>query len=514
MLFTVVSEVKNVPVEGKEKVYLVSDNWDDWFEFSTQYYMIIFDSIGKKIEPGLVKIGQQGQSSGMRRPQIPDEFDSLGENFFSIGQSENYYESLNLSGDFFRDLVLSSLRDIAKDNSIYQNNKSERVLQVSLLRSVSDKNVEGRFHRLALGDAKLTKYDFSYYLPISPTGQQEKMIFSVEPESKPPTNIHVLIGRNGVGKTTCLTNMIKALTYTQHLNELVGRFEANDFIDNELKFSNLVSVSFSAFDSFEPPDLDNSKPGKQIKYSYIGLRRKGKSDDPLTTLPKSLEELSEDFTKSVSRCTQSARSSRWKAALSILESDPLFEFAKVGELASLDGLHLDLKAKNLYKNLSSGHKIVLLTITRLVELVDERSLVILDEPEGHLHPPLLSAFVRALSNLLVNRNGVGIIATHSPVVLQETPKSCVWILSRSGLESKCERPRSETFGESVGTLTREVFGLEVTRSGFHKLISDWVQSADSNLTYDDLLKNFNYQLGSEGQAIALGLMATKITPPP
>lgn len=48
--------------------------------------------------------------------------------------------------------------------------------------------------------------------------------------------------------------------------------------------------------------------------------------------------------------------------------------------------------------------------------------MLIDEPEGHLHPPLLSAFVRALSELLVNRNGVAIIATHSPVVLQEVPR--------------------------------------------------------------------------------------------
>jgi len=65
--------------------------------------------------------------------------------------------------------------------------------------------------------------------------------------------------------------------------------------------------------------------------------------------------------------------------------------------------------------LSSGHAIVLLTITRLVEL-DERSLVLIDEPEVHLHPPLLSAFVRALSDLLIELNGVAIVATHSPVM--------------------------------------------------------------------------------------------------
>jgi predicted ATP-dependent endonuclease of OLD family len=104
-------------------------------------------------------------------------------------------------------------------------------------------------------------------------------------------------------------------------------------------------------------------------------------------------------------------------------------------------------------------------MTHLAEQVDERTLVPIDEPETHLHPPLLSAFIRALSDLLVDRNGVAIIATHLPVVLQEVPRTCVWKLRRSGSLLTAAPPEIETFGENVGVLTREAFGLEVTRSG-------------------------------------------------
>lgn len=68
----------------------------------------------------------------------------------------------------------------------------------------------------------------------------------------------------------------------------------------------------------------------------------------------------------------------------------------------------------MFERLSSGHKVILLTIAKLVELVEEKTLVLLDEPEEHLHPPLVSAFIRTLSDLLIYRNGVGIVATHSP----------------------------------------------------------------------------------------------------
>jgi hypothetical protein len=141
---------------------------------------------------------------------------------------------------------------------------------------------------------------------------------------------------------------------------------------------------------------------------------------------------------------------------------------------------------------------VLLTISRLIELVEEKSLVLIDEPEGHLHPPLLSAFIRALSDLLIDRNGVTIIATHSPVVLQEVPKRCVWILNRSGASARADRPEAETFGENVGVLTREIFGLQVVRTGFHRMIAE----AAVGRSYDEVLEFFAGNLGAEGRGLA------------
>ena len=143
----------------------------------------------------------------------------------------------------------------------------------------------------------------------------------------------------------------------------------------------------------------------------------------------------------------------------MLEADPIFKDVEIAELADgeMEKEELQTYARKLFERLSSGHKIVVLTITRLVETVEEKTLVLMDKPEAHLHPPLLSAFVRALSDLLLNRNGVAIIATHSPVVLQEVPRSCAWKIWRSGSKVDVERPEIETFGENIEILTREVF---------------------------------------------------------
>jgi hypothetical protein len=188
----------------------------------------------------------------------------------------------------------------------------------------------------------------------------------------------------------------------------------------------------------------------------------------------------------------------------------LFAEADVTSLLNLSGEDWAATAEHLFSLLSSGHAIVLLTVTRLVELVDEKTLVLLDEPEGHLHPPLLAAFIRCLSDLLVKRNGVAIVATHSPVVLQEVPRACAWKLRRSGLMSVAERPAIETFGENIGILTREVFGLQVTRSGFHGLLEMAVRSR--RLNYDAVLTRFGGQLGAEARAIVQALVAERDRP--
>ena len=255
-----------------------------------------------------------------------------------------------------------------------------------------------------------------------------------------------------------------------------------------------------------------------MKYAYIGLIREsaeqispsGDDDDDLATLTiKGRPELARDFLKGISACRGAARRRRWLRAVELLEADPLFRDANAKAVIDDIAEGWEGRTRKWFRRLSSGHSVVLLTITRLVELVEEKSLVLIDEPEGHLHPPLLSAFVRALSELLINRNGVAIIATHSPVVLQEVPRSCAWVLNRTGIAARADRPDLETFGENVGILTREVFGLEVVQTGFHRLISDAVQHGG----YGQVMAQFGDRLGGEARSLARALSIAPSPPP-
>jgi ABC-type cobalamin/Fe3+-siderophores transport system ATPase subunit len=493
-----VSRIARTSLSGERCAFLVYDNWDD-YGYKTTFDLVVFDSEGKRIDFGAVKICQKG----MQRASVmlPDEpFDSLGEQYCSLGQEQNYYE-LFANIDFeLRDPLLKGLRDCVYDPTIFHEFSDNEAMRVSLMRSIDYRTIVETFRGALTGQVSLTPFNFSYRFPQSGSSigpESSALRFSVVPGSFPPTNIHAIIGRNSVGKTRLLWNITSILcaSRTDATIEQGGtlRFESDLQVPANEHFSRLVTVAFSAFDSFRAP-LEGSISEGDIHYSYIGLKKRIQQgfDREKTIITKSEQDLAEDFSNSLANCSNEPRLQRWRDSLALLESDPGFRDLGLANLMRSNAKNRLYDAAVLFQSLSSGHKIVLLTVTRLVELVDERTLVLVDEPESHLHPPLLASLIRILSMLLTRRNGAAILATHSPVVLQEMPKSCVWVLRRSGDQITAERPLIETFGENVGVLTREVFGLEVTLSGFHKLVSNAV--VDERGEYDQVVAKFRGQL--------------------
>jgi predicted ATPase len=520
--FTVRARKDYPPPGTTGEAVLYTDRWDDWGEFETQFDLVVYNDEGERVDIGQVKIGCKGMvgsprpetkeqlsalSEGHRYPPVPKKFTALEEKFFSLGQSDEYYRDLNKLGAEVRDSILKQLRDVAFDSSILDANREEKVLHVSLMRGISFVTVEGQFRRMAHGGAQRTPYHFIYEPPkrLGDGAPPYQLKFSVIPEKEPPSNIHVLIGRNGVGKTHLLSLMTKALVAPDKTAQQSGAFTWRENDEARTGFASVVAVAFSAFDSHELLSEEEAVRGS-LRYTYIGLRDRAKGDQRATK-PKSVDALVEEFVNSMAMVREQPRLRRWRDAMAVLKSDPVFKSLEIDELLGDGKGALDRgRIKGVFKELSSGHKIVLLTITQLVETVEEKSLVLLDEPESHLHPPLLAAFVRALSDLLADRNGVAIIATHSPVVLQEVPRHCVWKIYRFGKEQYVERPAVETFGENIGVLTREVFQLELTQSGYQKVLEQAVQN---NASYDLALLHFGNQLGMEARSILRALYAVK-----
>jgi predicted ATPase len=496
----------------KNTIVLEADNWDD-FSYKTTFTATYYSSEGEPTLLGNLKIGYVGQSKGWTSEHIPSTFAMLPESWFSLGQDVDYYKNLIECFSPSEQLeVLKALRDIAADSQTFKRAESEEVFVKSILRSVSISAITGQFKRVISGNAALTKFHFSYRDPGSSISPSLTLDFKVAPESTPPTNIHVLIGRNGVGKTTMLNNIVRSILHipTQMGNAVsihdLDQWSNGDEIEKDY-FSSLVSVSFSAFDPFNPPP-DQPDRNLGIAYFYVGMKTaRAGQPQPTSAAHKSPAELTDDFVASLAFCLKEpSRKQRWARAVTKLQSDENFADLNLHAILEMEDEQAIRMARELMSVLSSGHAIVLLTITKLVQTVEEKTLVLLDEPESHLHPPLLSAFIRALEDLLFSRNGVAIVATHSPVVVQEVPKSCVWIINRVRTAGRVDRPTRETFGENVGILTREVFGLEVSKSGFHSLLEKYVSEGK---TLEGITAEFGDQLGVEARAVLMALVAAR-----
>jgi predicted ATPase len=498
------------PSQKPNTAYLKAADWDD-YRYKTIFALVVFDSNGERYNIGSVKIGRVNQSIGWTADLIKDKrFKKLDEGFFSLGQSEEYYSTIQSLEPSLKKNILNSLNDVVSNEDLISKAINEDVFKSSLLRDISLTSLSGQFKRILLGGDIQTEFHFKYKIPQGARTAGLELEFHVDPESNPPSNVHVLIGRNGVGKTHLLNNMVKALVADDETIKKVGEFSIpldEDGLPYNLEktdplFAGVVSVAFSAFDPFEPyPEKKDKSQG--IRYSYIGLKRATNRGGEKGT-PMSRDMLTNEFVKSMLASVTMGKLERWLEAIKSLESDSLFRDLSLSkEFVEYEGEELEAFARKTFNRMSSGHAIVLLTITKLVEKVEEKTLVLLDEPEAHLHPPLLSAFVRALSELLSHRNGVAIVATHSPVILQEVPRDCVYKMSRSGLKATPERPQIETFGENVGVLTREIFGLEVSNSGYHKLLEKELAQSKS---YKRILRQFDGQLGSEAKGILRSLI--------
>lgn len=520
--FEVLQRISGTPSRKTSIGVLRRDNWDD-FGYKTTFSLCVYEPNGKRHKIGSLKIANV-ETLEVGRTKIRNSFKRLGENYASIGLQVTYYENLRSLPKIGQKTVLSRLRDVSYSEDIWLSVHKNKIVTTSLLRSIPTSLVEGQYRRIAQGGDFQVAYDFSYRLPKrSSTGDRIELSFEVDVESPIPTNVHAIIGRNGVGKSYLFDLMTKALLAKAPVAAQSGVFDDNKRFLDDLNFTGVVTVSFSAFDQFDPLVMDEDK---RITHNYfrIGLVefRKAKDSKKFVYHPKTSAELETEFSNCCHDILTGGRVLTWQKAVKKLNSDRGFSDLNISGLLDFER-YIDTaeateddpvefrnrfiqKANEVFHDLSSGHKIVLLTLSRLVQCVEEKTLVLIDEPECHLHPPLLSAFIRALSEFMTKRNGVAIIATHSPVVLQEVPKTCVWKLTRFGNVMKAARPEHETFGENVGILTSRVFQHEVTDSGYHTLLE---KAANDSETYEDALSKLGGSLGSEAKAVLMGMVNLK-----
>lgn len=109
-------------------------------------------------------------------------------------------------------------------------------------------------------------------------------------------------------------------------------------------------------------------------------------------------------------------------------------------------------------SLSSGEKSLLSFCLSTFLHTRGGALVLIDEPENHLHPAFISMLVKTLVSTLVATESRAVVVTHSPFVVREVDRSSVLILKRN-MEDLPElyRPSLQTLGGDISMIVDHVF---------------------------------------------------------
>lgn len=516
-------------------IKLTHTTWDDWFTYETEFVVEYIKSSNHTVRLGTIKIAHENME---RVPNIPDRFEELDDSYYSLGTDSMFYETLlNVFPlDWDRMVILESLKDVACNKDRLNRVRGKEPFKVSLSRGLSLHQIEGKFHKLATGDPNKTSYSFVYKYAADDSTKEIEIKVN-DKSTFLPTNVHAIIGRNGVGKSKLIGRFLKCLEKKDTDKIKISDNGSNYIGELDSFFNKIISVNFSIFDEkldiAENYDIIDGLPfisitkdstlegyyetkfGEQYKDKYEKILEKLEFTNDKGKIIK-LDELDDKwvgiFMVSLITCFE-RKPFLWYTILETLNTDPIFKQHNCKRLYDTFIEFKDNKNEylkqfyNFFTKLSSGHKIVILSLTKIIEFVDEKVLVVIDEPELYLHPPLLSSYIRCLSILMEKRNGIAILATHSPVVLQELPKNCIYKLERTGDVLRASRPDVETFAQNISTLMYEIFGLESEESGFVKLIDDYVSDQAENIdTVNEAYEQFDNQLGTLG----MRLLTTKL----
>ncbi len=413
LLFQVVKSRFEALNPTRPSVILERDAWDD-YGYITQFRAYYAFTEQEFQYLGTVKILERGKLS----PKLSATFASLGDHRCSLGQSLEYYERVaHLGGDQARE-ILVHLRDIAFNPKIAAEFQDDPGFQTSLLRLSEAEQ--------ALRDARSRFFEEG---PKAPPEGPPDVTFSCQlPGFDAPHVVHfafskgearlgrmmALVGKNGTGKTRILAALAKVLS---GLDSSEGTIERAD------KHRRVVVISFSAFDRFtRPRETDGS-------YSYYGLRRPAgavaHSESAAARSPHRRREDIVDLGYSFFRLERSLEEirrrgeeeeRRWRDMVTGTGFFCDLPYVRDPFLKGISPFLDDLR------DAGSGHQMLIFVATAIIESVDPGTVIIFDEPELHFHPNLLSTLLRLLYDALEQNDAYAVVATHSPIVVQEIPR--------------------------------------------------------------------------------------------
>jgi ABC-type cobalamin/Fe3+-siderophores transport system ATPase subunit len=281
-----------------------------------------------------------------------------------------------------------------------------------------------------------------------------------------PRRIAVLIGKNGLGKSESLKAFCRgALRYTDKGLELSDKDGKRPLI------SRVIAMG-------TPGETSNTFPIEQQKkqklyYKRLTLTRKGTRSisNALVQLARSEDSIGENtrWNLFAGALKQALPFENIYIKLKNKELFPLNELRDPGgEQNSLEvwgsiqeGADPVFKIDKADYPLSSGQLTFLKFALMSCLYIENGSFVLMDEPETHLHPNMISDFVGLLDEILEFTGSFAILSTHSAYFVREVAREQVHIYKKENNQISITQPRLRTFGADVDSISQFVFEEDI-----------------------------------------------------
>lgn len=492
--------------------YLEESTWND-HDFYTTYCVHAtrrLTGLDQNVYLGMMRIMHYNQteyeSNLLRKVYGDASFTSIPDDFVSVSFSIELFKGLNrfLTSEELRMSFVSALHLIlGKDSEYYfEGLEGMKCFTDSLLRDSSMEAYELQYGKEMLCSGKIVYNLREQAVEIKLTHVDEpiNLSFKCLPEDNNPilpNGMVAFIGKNGSGKSTAIYKLAKLIYADPSMRHMLAN-KIGSLSPNNMGVSKLFLVSYSPFDNFVLPGLNdkemyNRLSNQQLKDSrfvFCGVRDLKKEmeeadikqlfeekfvrgvvdpkendglydfyldDRQRSTKLKNIDALAEEFADALTIVFfDGVKHEIWK---SIVDESAVKLPSIYPVLASFGMLMGKAEIVDRFMLLSTGHKFFLHSMMMILAYIEANSLVLFDEPENHLHPPFLSFLLIQLRRLLFQYSSAILIATHSPVVLQENLAKNVFVVKRNRQFSTIDHPMTETFGASISTITNEVFDL-------------------------------------------------------
>lgn len=436
------------PSQYPSFVLVFNDDWND-YSYETWFGLFYFGEDERRHFVGELKLIKRDASNTY--DELEKAFDGpLGEEFCSLGIESSYYSRIY---ELFKNTpiineLLTDLRDCAYNQNIYEDFVGDDGFKTSLLREDSSEQAIKEATFLLSGKDKAAAYSFGLrfapeYLGGAYTDWNVQLIYDAPPFMRAVG----LIGNNGVGKTQMMKMLISNLISDVKVPQSLPLFRS------------CLAISSTPFDGYDEIAVENPR----IPYQQFTIEQ-----DTEYTEEELLDCINVIYTRPLIH--RKSMVQLYKESIDELLGEEVGAFLKYND--HTDNFDLD---KNILHEqisvLSSGQLHIFNLLTFIHAHIHLTSLLVIDEPEVHMHPQIIVSFMKMLGGILNRFRSYAVIATHSPLIVREMVGQNVYLMqSVDGGFPNVSKVAFETFGADASELYMNIFQFDERMSSFYQYV--------------------------------------------